>query len=351
MQRTSPFAAALRAYTGGGARALIDTIDDNKLMQQSNKCQGMRGESWGKMEAPQNYGFTSVVGDATKTGNGMIKNCAEGFLSFLGGNRSFPIMGMMDDRRHRLMNLAKDAAKGASAMFGLKEWGQQFLNTEDGNFLTGNVQKKNRFALVENKNGQKQQGQTQGGSSGNGASAAARTRKLINPPGSIELPDGRVVIRSKSGVEFEVELFDEEAHWANVGTHANGGGSGGNGSGGDGSGGAGDGAGGGKSTGQKTLHKEDSTIWMEQNKTDTQNVHGEAVNVQRTGSDSTLWYTENNSCQSTDGHSHIRGAGIHIWVAGGCFSDMPIVVKKDGLCKSKSGQSAPKPKDDGNGSA
>jgi phage gp45-like len=333
MHRNSPYDTSFRGYASGGARTCIDKIDDSTLMQETNDAAGNRGETWPKAEAPQNYGFTSVVADATKSAAGAIQQCAEGFMSFIGGNRNFPVAGMMDDRRHRLKNLAKDAAKGATAMFGLKEWGQQFLNTEDGNFLTGNTQKKNRFALVENQNGQKQQGQSQGQGQGAAAQAQARGRKVwkvINPPGAIELPDGRVVIRSKSGVEFEVEKFDAET----IEARADGGG--GNGSGGNGSGGNGANAeGGGKPTGQKTLHKEDSTIWIEQNNKDAQCTHGDANSRQRTGSDSTVFYGTDNSCQSTDGHSHIMGAGVHIWVAGGCFSDMPIIVKKDGLCKNR----------------
>ena len=58
----------------------------------------------------------------------------------------------MDDRRHRLLGLDK-VAKGSVGMHGLKEWGQQFLNTADGMFMTGNKEKKMRFALVENSNG------------------------------------------------------------------------------------------------------------------------------------------------------------------------------------------------------
>src|SRR4029453_1659796 len=117
MHRATPLNSSFRAYSAGGGRATIDTIDDNKFMQESNNTGGMKGEKFPWMESPQNYGFTSVVADADKSSNpGGITGSAEGFLSFMGGNRSFPVMGVMDDRRHRLMNLAKDAAKGAAAM-------------------------------------------------------------------------------------------------------------------------------------------------------------------------------------------------------------------------------------------
>jgi phage gp45-like len=165
MHRATPLNSSFRAYSGG-ARSVIPQVDDSKFMQESTNSQGMASEKIPTMEAPQNYGFTSVVADADKSGNpGEITASAEGFISFMGGNRSFPVMGIMDDRRHRLLNLGQDAAKGASAMFGLKDWGQQLLNTKDGWFMSGNTKKKIRIQLVDNKN-QQQQGGGSGGSSG-----------------------------------------------------------------------------------------------------------------------------------------------------------------------------------------
>src|SRR6516164_9204869 len=230
MHRATPYDINFRGYSSGGCRTLVDTIADEHLMQESTNSQGMKGESWPTCESPQNYGFTSVVNDARKSGNpGLIQQCAEGFMSFMGGNRNFPIMAMMDDRRHRLINLAKDAAKGATAMFGLKEWGQQFLNTDTGMFMTGNTEKKMRFQLVDNQNGQQQQG---GGAQG-----------------------GTQKFRSKSGVEFEIELFAD-------GSAAS-------------SGGAGAGQSGpGGTTGQKTLHKEDSQTYIDVTKDAMQHVRG-----------------------------------------------------------------------------
>ena len=95
-----------------------------------------------------------------------MKMGPEMIINFMGGNRSFPMAGAMDDRRHRLFNLAQDAAKGATAMFGLREWGQQFLNTNDGMYMTGNTQNKIRMALVENQNNQQAPQQQGSGSSG-----------------------------------------------------------------------------------------------------------------------------------------------------------------------------------------
>jgi phage gp45-like len=325
VQRSTPLTSVIRAYTGGGARSMIDTVDDNKTMQEGNNCQGMRGESWPSMEAPQNYGFTSVVADASKVG-GMIKNCAEGFISFMGGNRSFPVVGVMDDRRHRLMNLAKDAAKGAVAMFGQKDWGQQFLNTDDGMYMTGNTQKKVRLQLVDNKNGQQQQAQQQPGASG---PAGAQAWKVTNPPGAVELPDGRVVIRSKSGVEFDVERFDARAH-VGARTGGAGGGNGSSAAGGAGGGNGSSAAGGGQSTGQKTLHKEDSSQYFDMTTGSLHQCNGSSNHEVK--GDQTVGHmgTNERSYRADKGHTHIKNDGGHVWVQGGvCFKSVPFVVKPD----------------------
>src|SRR5262245_56906189 len=102
MHKVSPLAAAFRAFSAGGSRALIDSVNDKSLMQESNDTQGMHSESFPKMEAPQNYGFSSVVSKATKGKDGKITGSAEAFVSFMGGSRSFPVCSMMDDRRHRI---------------------------------------------------------------------------------------------------------------------------------------------------------------------------------------------------------------------------------------------------------
>jgi hypothetical protein len=93
-----------RAYDSGGARTIIDTVDDDRLMQEM-AGNFMKGESRKEVEAPQNYGFSSVVRPATKGQDGQIQECAEGFISFMGGNRSFPVCTVMDDRRYRPRSL------------------------------------------------------------------------------------------------------------------------------------------------------------------------------------------------------------------------------------------------------
>src|SRR6478609_3215084 len=104
MHRQSPLTAGYVGYTGGGARALVDEINDGPMMQEM-KGSFMVGESREKIESPQNYGFTSVVMPAKKGKDGQVEECAEAYINFLGGSRSFPVASVMDDRRFRLKEL------------------------------------------------------------------------------------------------------------------------------------------------------------------------------------------------------------------------------------------------------
>jgi Bacteriophage Mu Gp45 spike protein len=104
MHRVSPVAAAFRSYSSGGARSVVDKVNDGKLMQEMGG-NFMKGETQDKVESPQNYGFTSTVMPAEKGGDGKVSGSAEAFMSFIGGNRSFPVAGIMDDRRFRPMGL------------------------------------------------------------------------------------------------------------------------------------------------------------------------------------------------------------------------------------------------------
>jgi phage gp45-like len=108
MHRATPVNTSFRSYVAGGARCLIDKADDKKLMQEC-KSQFMVSEEREKIESPQNYGFTSLVVEAEKK-DGMIEKSAEGFVQFMGGNRSFPVIEVMDDRRYRLRNFKEGEA-------------------------------------------------------------------------------------------------------------------------------------------------------------------------------------------------------------------------------------------------
>jgi phage gp45-like len=155
MHRTSPANAAFRSYVAGGARHCVDQVDDQSTMQSSGGG-FMANEKRKNIEAPQNYGFTSVA--HKKDDNG---GSAESFVQYLGGNRSLPVLQNMDDRRHRLNKLDE----GDSAMYRGKTDYQQFHMTTDGGFWSAPQDKTVRMALVQQNSGQQQQ--QQGGQGGN----------------------------------------------------------------------------------------------------------------------------------------------------------------------------------------
>jgi phage gp45-like len=165
MHRATPANTSFRAYSSGGARTTIHQADDQQLMQES--AGGiMANESRKQVESPQNYGFTSVVHDAEMAMEGgiqKIKGSAEGFMSFIGGNRSFPVCAIMDDRRHRLWGMQK----GDTAMYRGAKDQQQFHMTTDGGFWSADESKTVRMQLVPSQ----QQGSGQGGGGGGGAQA------------------------------------------------------------------------------------------------------------------------------------------------------------------------------------
>src|SRR5262245_20307798 len=154
MHRAAPFSTATRAYSAGGVRSVVDKINDKTLMQEMGGTH-MKGETNDKIEAPQNYGFTSVVMPGTKDKDGNLTEGAEAFISFMGGDRSLPICQVMDDRRYRL----KELENGDTAFYDHTQ--QQFHFNKDGAFLTGLNEKKIRLQLADV---DQQQKQGQGGS-------------------------------------------------------------------------------------------------------------------------------------------------------------------------------------------
>lgn len=154
MHRATPLATSFRSYVSGGSRSVVDKVDDSKLMQEMGG-NFMKNETRSAVESPQNYGFTSVVFDAEKDAMGKIIGSAETFIGFMGGNRSFPVAGNMDDRRHRLKGLEK----GDTAMFRGKDDQQQFHMTGDGGFWSAPDSKTVRLQLVPAKQQQQQSAQ------------------------------------------------------------------------------------------------------------------------------------------------------------------------------------------------
>ncbi|MBR0879612.1 phage gp45-like [Bradyrhizobium barranii subsp. barranii] len=144
MHRATPLNSSFVGYVSGGARSVVDKVDDTKLMQEMGG-NFMANETRQAIEAAQNYGFSSVVFDAEKGKDGKIQGSAETFMNFNGGNRSFPSAGNMDDRRHRMFKLEK----GDTAMFRGRGDKQQFHMTKDGGFWTAPQDKTVRMHLVE----------------------------------------------------------------------------------------------------------------------------------------------------------------------------------------------------------
>jgi phage gp45-like len=171
MHRATPLNSSMRGYCGGGARSCVDQADDTKLMQEM-AGNFMANETRSGVEAPQNYGFTSVVFDAEKGQDGKIQACAETFIGFMGSNRSLPVTGNMDDRRHRLYKLEK----GDTAMFRGRGDKQQFHMTQDGGFWTAPQDKTVRMQLVQQDSESNATVQQGGGSGSSGGGAAPSTR-------------------------------------------------------------------------------------------------------------------------------------------------------------------------------
>lgn len=171
MHRATPSNTSFRAYSSGGARTTIRQADDQQLMQES--AGGLlANEARKQVESPQNYGFTSVVHDAEMAMEGgiqKIKGSAEGFMSFIGGNRSFPVCAIMDDRRHRLWGMQK----GDTAMYRGAKDQQQFHMTTDGGFWSADESKTVRMQLVPSQQQGGGQGSGSGGGGGGGGGAQA----------------------------------------------------------------------------------------------------------------------------------------------------------------------------------
>jgi hypothetical protein len=124
---------------------MVGQVDDSQFMQEMAGSM-MKNEARSAIEAAQNYGFTSVAKSAIMNKLGSMVAGAETFMSFMGGNRSFPAAGNMDDRRNRLMNLKE----GDSGMFSTQGAKQQFhMAAEDGMFGTAPQDKTMRLAMID----------------------------------------------------------------------------------------------------------------------------------------------------------------------------------------------------------
>ena len=174
MHRATPANSSFRSYVAGGARATVGSIDDSKQMQEHGSS-FMKNEKRSAIESPQNYGFTSVCMGPDKDKQGNTTGCAETFINFMGGNRSFPVAGNMDDRRHRLNGLDP----GDSAMFRTAQDMLQFHFAQSGGFMTGPRDKTLRMQLLDQDSQQQQgAGSSQSGAGGSGQQQSRGQKSL-----------------------------------------------------------------------------------------------------------------------------------------------------------------------------
>lgn len=163
MHQATPLNTSFRSYSAGGARSTVASVNDKPFMQEMGG-NFMKNETRDKIESPQNYGFTSVTMDGEKGQDGKLRG-PETFITFVGGNRSFPVATAIDDRRHRLHKLEK----GDVAMFRTRDDQQQFHLTRDGGFWSAPDDKTVRMQLVPKK--QQQQSSAPTAHEGIGAEA------------------------------------------------------------------------------------------------------------------------------------------------------------------------------------
>jgi Bacteriophage Mu Gp45 spike protein len=200
VSRASPFEASYRAYHSGGTRSVIEQADDSKLMQEHSGSFS-KGEARKGVESPQNYGFTSVVHKADKDENGNVTMGAEGYVTFQGGNRSFPMYGAIDDRRHRL----KELKEGDSAMYRGKDDRQQFHLADDGNYMTARSDRRQRIALVpppeDDKQQQQQPSRSSGGTGGEQKSDSKEKKKPTGQKSALDDNKKSEIYYDQSGSE------------------------------------------------------------------------------------------------------------------------------------------------------
>jgi phage gp45-like len=209
MHRSTPANTAFRAYSSGGSRTCIHSIDDTTQMQEMGGNM-MAGENRSKVESPQNYGFTSVVHGPDQDEGGNVTDCAEGFMSFMGGNRSFPVCGVMDDRRHRL----NGCQPGDTAMYRGASDNQQFHMTQDGGFWSADQSKTVRMQLVQ---GQQQSGAGTRDASGGSGSSSGQQQKGQKPvykqgqnsPYFVDVTSSKT---TASGQEVHLKLADSQTY-------------------------------------------------------------------------------------------------------------------------------------------
>lgn len=171
MHKMDARSSSFRGYVSGGSRGVVGEIDDNHNMQEV-KGNMMRGESRSKMERVQNYGFTSAILPGDKEGSeGVIKKGAEMIISYLGGNRSLPFIGAIDDRRHRPYGLKPGENAqydDAHQMTYIARDGVYILSLDSKDKDDKNVERKSSLRHVEKKKQERKTGQQSQSAEGGG---------------------------------------------------------------------------------------------------------------------------------------------------------------------------------------
>jgi hypothetical protein len=239
MHRATPNTTSLRTHTSGGARATIANMEGDTALMQAATANFSANESRSAIESAQNYGFTSHNHSADKDEMGKIIASAESFISFMGGGRSFPTSGPVDDRRHRLRGLDE----GDTAMHRGNSDDMQTHFASDGMYHSAPQQV--RMQLVPSGSGKANPPQQK-------PQATAQTTEAIRAKLSAYASLGpRIEVRLWAGLEPEIQLDLDRDLERRFGVEAFADGGGGSG-GGSGGGGKSD-PGASKKTGQKAV--------------------------------------------------------------------------------------------------
>ncbi len=314
MHRATPVNSSFRSYTAGGARIVVREADDTKEMQEV-EADFLDEENRKHIEAPQNYGFTSVTVDGDKGGqqggdqskHSDLKDGPETFIVFVGGNRSIPFTGPIDDRRHRLKSLDK----GDVAMFRLATDQQQVHMTKDGTFVSTRDDKIFRIALVP----QKQQQQSSGQQQQQRGQESQVDANQNDAKTFLEQNKDFYVIRRGNGW---IVVTDQYVHIYNG------------------------------SDGDQLLEpdksKQGSHLYICDDHVHLYNDKGDKAHLYISKTEAAMSWgptgDESISAKVDASHSHIRYKGMTLWVnSGGCFSTVPMQTAGD----SDSGSQTPDP--------
>lgn len=286
---------------GNASRATLREFNDKPLWGEAKELDVLKSETHTGVEVARNYGFTSVPvkQDPEEGGKPMPPQArqpgdpdmgeqpkgaaAEAIVLYLNGSRSHPVVIAMGDRRHRLYELEE----GDSAQYRLRDDRQQILMHKDGTYISTRDDKQLRLALVPKPEAKP--------TSPPPAPAAVTAMAAAPATGAGGGTDG-----SDGGGAKDKDARDKEKY------------------------------------GQKSARDDNlkSVIYIEQTNGVTTIRHSSHYSAVR-GDDASMYHGDRKkSMQVTDEHSHLRTGDFRIYTDdGGCWSDVPMLVRKDGYCK------------------